>query len=102
VQVQNTGEGSNLATSPKPRVLTAEQAEFYEILQAASPRIQSIIKALLILLRGKTLQGEPLTDTQRETVLSLVLTELESLRADGFPCEDVESILSKITKGGKS
>jgi hypothetical protein len=29
-----------------------------------------------------------------------VLTELESLRADGFPCEDVEIILSKIAKGG--
>jgi hypothetical protein len=62
----------------------------------------------LELLTGKTIHaregsrsGEPLTDAHREEALSLVLPELERLRADGFPAEDVESVLSEIMKGDK-
>ena len=105
-----TGAAHQLATV-KDRSFTTDAddtAHFRELWKEASPRLRKVTAALLELLTGKTIHaregsrpGEPLTDTQRGEVFSLVLTELESLRADGFPCEDIEIILSEITKGGK-
>jgi hypothetical protein len=84
------------------RQLTREEAELLQLWRASSPHFRKVALALLQLLRGKTLQGEPLTDTQRAEALALVLPELEKCRADGFPAEDAQSLLSKITTGGKS
>ncbi len=100
---QNTGEAHQLATDADDTI------RFRELWETSSPRIRKVTVSLFELLTGKVIHaregsrpGEPLTNTQRGGVLSLVLTELESLRADGFPCEDVETILSEIAKGGKS
>lgn len=74
----------------------AQAAEFCEILQTASPRMLSIIGALLLLSSGKTPQGEPLTEPQRSEALALVLPELEKLRAKGSP--DADRFLSEIIR----
>ncbi len=91
-------------TIPSATSREAQTDEFREILRSASPRLQSIIRALLILLNGKTLEGKPLTDTERAEGLALVLPNMEKLRADGSP--DVENLMSEIllcdpAKGGK-
>jgi hypothetical protein len=85
-----------------------QTADFRDLFEGASPRIRKVTVTLLELLTGKMIHaregsrsGDPLTDAHREEALSLVLSELERLRADGFPCEDIESVLSEITKGGK-
>jgi hypothetical protein len=94
-----TGDIATVPAIPPVSRGEAQIAEFHEILQATSPRMLSIIGALLLLASGKTPQGEPLTEPQRSEALALVLPELEKLRAKGSP--DADSFLSEIMEGGK-
>lgn len=87
--------------STKTDDIDPQKKEFSDLFYSATPRAQAAIKALLALCANRTPQG-PLTSTQREQNIAIVLPYLEKLRADGFAAEDAENLLSEIMEGGKS